>query len=119
MLISRCRVPNIIAASIAISVFGFFSGPLFAAVSRTATARHTYLWPRLHIPGNVCRIKVVSIGDEIYRALHGIRGRANGWFPFPNNHGSPQYQVRRVGAPACSGVVDCSHCSLLVRCTPA
>jgi fucose permease len=28
------RVPNIIAASIAISVFGFFSGPLFAAVSR-------------------------------------------------------------------------------------
>ena len=29
------RVPNIIAASIAISVFGFFSGPLFAAVSST------------------------------------------------------------------------------------
>jgi len=28
------RVPDIIAASIAISVFGFFSGPLFAAVSR-------------------------------------------------------------------------------------
>lgn len=29
----ECRVPNIIAASIAISFFGFFTGPLFATVS--------------------------------------------------------------------------------------
>jgi fucose permease len=37
VLTCGCRVPNIIAASIAISVFGFFSGPLFAAVSHTTS----------------------------------------------------------------------------------
>lgn len=36
----KSRVPNIIAASIAISVLGFFSGPLFAAVSHAVTTRN-------------------------------------------------------------------------------
>ena len=36
----KFRVPNIIAASVAISVFGFFSGPLFAAVSHAITTRN-------------------------------------------------------------------------------
>jgi MFS family permease len=39
-LTSNARVPNIIAASIAISVFGFFSGPLFAAVSHCHQIYH-------------------------------------------------------------------------------
>lgn len=57
-LTKRYRVPNIIAASIAISVFGFFSGPLFAAVSHATAAETAKAYT---LSGDVCGIKAVLI----------------------------------------------------------
>lgn len=116
MLMYGHRVPNIIAASIAISVLGFFSGPLFAAVSHTTTLPseildHTQAYTS---PGNVGRITIVSVRDKIHCTLSGLRLCADGRVDLPNNHRSPQHQIRCEGVAADLGVPDRSHYNLLV-----
>jgi hypothetical protein len=58
LLTKRYRVPNIIAASVAISLFGFFSGPLFAAVSHATAAETAKAYT---FSGDVCWIQAILI----------------------------------------------------------
>ena len=109
------RVPNIIAASIAISVFGFFSGPLFAAVSPCYRICHQ---PRLQTnssPGNVSRIKIVHIRDQIDRAIFSLRLRTDGRFRLPNRHRTAEYQHWSMGPAAYPGVTDRGDHGVLVH----
>jgi hypothetical protein len=66
------------------------------------------------LPGNVGRITIVPVRDKVYCTLHGLRLCANGRIGLPNNHRSPQHQIRCEGVTAYLGVTDRSHYDLLV-----
>lgn len=60
---TQCRVPNIIAASIAISLLGFFMGPYFATVSHHHTSRILLRY----LPRSVNdKSQGISIGSKLF-----------------------------------------------------
>ena len=99
------RVPNIIAASIAVSFIGFFTGPLFATVSQVPVAYCSTSSSRLftfailaqpsisdtfplntNVTGHISRLQIISSRDTLHRAGITICICTNGRISVPNHH---------------------------------
>lgn len=85
-----CSVPNIIAASVAISLVGFFSGPLFATVSHSTLSINTQILT-CHT-GHFCRITIVRKRYQIDRSITDICICSNRWIFLPDRYRLGQFE---------------------------